>query len=78
MEFTTSHDPQGWCSVKITPDGEREYVAVKLPDGREVEIFPSGTVQVYTPDARNGYELRLPKFTANGKPRARSADLHAL
>lgn len=38
---------------------------VKLRDGRVVDVFPSGNVQVYTADLRHGYEMRLPVATVS-------------
>lgn len=38
----------------------QQPTTVTWKDGRVVDAFPSGNVQVYTPDLRHGYEINLP------------------
>lgn len=38
-----------------------DLVTVYLPDGRVIDVFPSGTLQVYSEDLKSAYELYLPK-----------------
>lgn len=45
------------ATVTSTDDG---YVTIVLPGGRVVDVFPSGNVQVYSPDRTQGYEIALP------------------
>jgi archaeosine-15-forming tRNA-guanine transglycosylase len=52
---------------RVLADHER-LATVKLRDGRVVDLFPTGTVHVYTPDLVAGYELALPQ-TVTGEAR---------
>lgn len=45
---------------------QEQPTTVKLRDGRVVDVFPSGGVQVYTADLRHGVEIRLPLATTDG------------
>lgn len=46
---------------------DREPVTTAhLADGRVVDVFPSGTVQVYFDNLRHAYEFQLPATTPTG------------
>jgi hypothetical protein len=42
------------------PAGKPEVVTQTLDDGRTVDVFLSGTVQVYEPNGGKAWEFRLP------------------
>ncbi len=42
---------------------ENSPTTVTLRDGRIVDVFPDGRVQVYSPDCAHGYEIDLPAAT---------------
>ncbi|AEK32625.1 hypothetical protein GEORGE_79 [Mycobacterium phage George] len=44
----------------ITFDG-MHYVTVELPDGRQLDIYESGAIQVYSADSKQGTEILLPE-----------------
>jgi hypothetical protein len=46
--------------VEFTLQAEDSHVTVNLPDGRSLDIFPSGNVQVYTADGLHGTEVLMP------------------
>lgn len=48
------------ATITITPPVPPRLVSVTLDDGRVVDVFASGTVQVYTPDKRHGAEFKMP------------------
>ncbi len=43
--------------------GHHEYATVHLADGRVVDVFTTGTVQVYFDNLRHAYEFTLPTTT---------------
>ncbi|NKQ57328.1 hypothetical protein HFP15_31125 [Amycolatopsis sp. K13G38] len=40
-------------------DGHHEWATVDLPDGRSLDVYASGTVQVYYPD-KTAVEFTMP------------------
>lgn len=53
-------------SPSDTPHG---YATIHLADGRIVDVFESGNVQVHTPDLAHAYEFSLPAVTPDaGNP----------
>ncbi|KOV84762.1 hypothetical protein ADL03_15980 [Nocardia sp. NRRL S-836] len=45
--------------VKVTAT-EDDFVTLALPDGRVLDVFPSGNVQVYTRNRCHALEITLP------------------
>jgi hypothetical protein len=55
----------GEVKATITPVRPR-MVSIKLDDGRIVDVFASGAVQVYTPDKRHGGMFVVPAGAESG------------
>lgn len=51
-----------------------DFATIKLPDGRQLDVFASGSVQVYTADGAHGMEVHLP----SGMPNDRDVALLAI
>lgn len=46
-------------TAKVTSE-EEGFVTIALPDGRVLDVFPSGNVQVYTNDRAHALEITMP------------------
>lgn len=55
----------GEVKATITSVAAR-MVSIKLDDGRVVDVFASGAVQVYTPDKRHGGMFAIPPGVESG------------
>lgn len=44
----------------------QQPTTVTLRNGDVVDVFPSGTVQIYTANKRHGCEITLPRPTTDG------------
>jgi hypothetical protein len=55
------------ATAAVEPN-DQEHTTVHLPDGRAVDVFPSGDVHVYAAGLSSAYELTLPQVDRAATP----------